>query len=81
MEDCPHTQTLFVSGKCADTCVLELPDGTTYAGYVPPNLGMNSSSGKYLEFRVCLACKQVVGFPDAMAVDFVVREARQTMFR
>ena len=78
---CGHRRVLTVSGKVSDQCSITWPSlpATTgdplpfaTADYVPGGLGLGG--GDYLNFRVCLSCHEVVGFPDEDAVNAVGAE-------
>lgn len=59
---CKAKQIAVVNAKCSDRCQFIAPNGTSYEGYVPHNIGVGG--GDYVEFEYCLKCGQIQGtFP------------------
>lgn len=67
---CSHPSVLFLGGKVSDMCFWTLPNGASGDGYVPPIGGIGS--GDCLRLKICMDCKQVVGFEPDDVVEMMV---------
>lgn len=60
MSVCTHDECLSINAKCSDLCYTVFPDDTEIDGYPPYIPGV--CGGDYIDFSLCLQCKQIVGF-------------------